>query len=226
MMAPRAHQGPCRPQGFTLIEVLVSLLILSVLAATAWKGMDAISTSRQVAEDKLRNTLRVQSVMTQWEADLGQVIDTLVVPGLQFDGGHLRLTRRATGGVQVVTWMVRGERLLRWASPETTRVGELQQHWQRSYQLQGNEPGTLEALRGVAQWQVFCFRNAALSNCQSSGNLVQAFQRSPTPEQPPSPTLVREQLPQALRVQLSLGPGSGFGGPMSRDLAVAPQMVN
>jgi len=229
MMAPRAHQGPRRPQGFTLIEVLVSLLILSVLAATAWKGMDAISTSRQVAEDKLRNTLRVQSVMTQWEADLGQVIDTLVVPGLQFDGGHLRLTRRATGGVQVVTWMVRGERLLRWASPETTRVGELQQHWQRSFQLQGNEPGTLEALRGVAQWQVFCFRNAALSNCQSSGNLVQAFQGGGGGGGgggQPTPTVVREQLPQALRVQLSLGPGSGFGGPMSRDLAVAPQMVN
>ena len=220
------HPERAGVRGFTLIEVLVSLLILAVLAATAWKGMDAIATSRQVADGKLRETLRLQSVMTQWEADLGQVIDTLIVPGLQFDGGHLRMTRRTTGGVQVVTWMVRGERLLRWASPETTRVGDLQDHWQRSFQLQGTEPGTLVALQGVGQWQVFCFRNASLSNCQSSGNLAQAFQGTPTPGQPPVPTVVREQLPQAVRVQLSLGPGSGFAGNLSRDLPVAPQMVN
>lgn len=59
-----------RPQrvqlGFTLIEVLVSLLILAVLAATAWKGMDGISTARQVADDNLKQTLRVQSVITQF----------------------------------------------------------------------------------------------------------------------------------------------------------------
>lgn len=196
--------------GFTLIEVLVALLILSVLAATAWKGMDAISTSRQVAEDKLRQTLRVQSVMTQWEADLGQVTDTLIVPGLQFDGGQLRLTRRAVGGVQVVTWLVRDGRLLRWASPETTRVGELQQHWQRAAQLQGSEPGTLVALEGIGQWQVFCFRDGSLSNCQSTGNVVQGM----------------VQMPQALRVQLVLAEGSGFGGNLTRDMMIAPQTNN
>ncbi|NBD19394.1 prepilin-type N-terminal cleavage/methylation domain-containing protein [Aquabacterium fontiphilum] len=196
--------------GFTLIEVLVALLILSVLAATAWKGMDAISTSRQVAEDKLRQTLRVQSVMTQWEADLGQVTDTLIVPGLQFDGGQLRLTRRAVGGVQVVTWLVRDGRLLRWASPETTRVGELQQHWQRAAQLQGSEPGALVALEGIGQWQVFCFRDGSLSNCQSTGNVVQGM----------------VQMPQALRVQLVLAEGSGFGGNLTRDMMIAPQTNN
>lgn len=208
---PRHSRGN-GAMGFTLIEVLVSLLILAVLAATAWKGMDAIATSRRVAEGKLRETLRVQSVMTQWEADLGQIIDTLIVPGFQFDGAHLRLTRRTAGGVQVVTWLIREGALLRWTSPETTRVGDLKTYWQRSMQLQGNEPGTLQALKGVEQWQVFCFRNASLSNCQSSGDLTQAS--------------ARQQLPQALRVQLSLGPGSGFAGNLSRDLAVSPQMVD
>lgn len=205
-----SRSGAHRPSGFTLIEVMVALLILSVLAATAWKGMDAISTSRIVAEGKLRETLRLQSVMTQWEADLGQVTDTQIVPGLQYDGGRLRLTRRSAGGVQVVTWLVRGGRLLRWASPDTTRVGELQQHWQRAVQLQGNEPGTLVALAGVGQWQVFCFRNGSLSNCQSTGNI----------------SVGREELPQALRVQLVLGEGSGFGGNVSRDMMVAPQATN
>ena len=93
-----------------------------------------------------------------------------------------------------------------------TRVGDLKQYWQRSYQLQGTEPGTLTALKGVEQWQVFCFRNASLSNCQSSGDVTQ--------------NAGRQQLPQALRVQLSLGAGSGFSGNLSRDMAVSPQMVD
>jgi general secretion pathway protein J len=157
-----------------LIEVLVALLILSVLAATASKGLDAISTARQVADGSLQQTLRLQSVMTQMEADLSQVIDTQIVAGMQFDGANLRLTRRSAAGVQVIVWTVRERRLLRWASPETARVGELQSHWRRSSQLLGREPGTLVALQGIDQWQVFCFRSGNLSNCQSTGNITQS----------------------------------------------------
>jgi len=144
-----------RSRGFTLIEVLVSLLILAVLAGTAWKGVDAITTARQVADGNLKQTLRLQSVMTQLESDLAQVMDTLVVTGLQFDGANLRMTRRSGTGVQVVVWSLREGRWLRWASPPTSRVGELQDFWLRSMQLQGREAGTLTALKGVAQWQVW-----------------------------------------------------------------------
>jgi general secretion pathway protein J len=172
---------PTTARGFTLIEVLVALLILSVLAATAWKGIDAISTSRQIADANLKQTLRVQSVMTQLDADLSQVMDTQIVTGMQFDGANLRLTRRTSSGVQVVVWTVRQRRLLRWASPETSRVGDLQGYWRTSNQLQGREPGTLVALSGVDQWQVYCFRNGNLSNCQSTGNLVPAAPAAPGP---------------------------------------------
>ena len=225
--------GPARQKavhGFTLIEVLVALLILSVLAATASKGLDAISTARQVADGSLQQTLRLQSVMTQMEADLSQVIDTQIVAGMQFDGANLRLTRRSAAGVQVIVWTVRERRLLRWASPETARVGELQSHWRRSTQLLGREPGTLVALQGIDQWQVFCFRSGNLSNCQSTGNITQAVR-------PPSgtgtgagngagaiPNLAgREQLPQAVRSQLALGEGSGMSGVVTRDMMLSPQ---
>ncbi|MEJ5895316.1 prepilin-type N-terminal cleavage/methylation domain-containing protein [Aquabacterium sp. G14] len=204
--------GPRRRQvvrGFTLIEVLVSLLILSVLAASAWKGLDAISTARQVSDENLQQTLRLQAVMTQFETDLAQVLDTQVVQGFQFDGAALRMTRRSPAGVQVVVWSLREGRWQRWASAESTGVGGLQRAWQQSQQLLGRERGTLVALRGVAQWQVFCFRNGAMSNCQSSGDV--------------SPDGGREQLPQAVRLQLSLGEGSGFQGTLSRDLMLAPQ---
>lgn len=232
-------------RGFTLIEVLVALLILSVLAATAWKGLDAISTARQVADGSLQQTLRLQSVMTQMEADLSQVTDTQIVTGMQFDGASLRLTRRTAAGVQVVVWTVRERRLLRWASPETSRVGELQEHWRRATQLQGREPGTLVALQGVDGWLVYCFRSGSLSNCQSSGNVVRAPSAAaaaasaasggevgqagqgttgaPGEQGAVAALLSREQLPQAVRSQLTLGEGSGMAGVVSRDMMLSPQ---
>lgn len=228
--------APLSQRGFTLIEVLVALLILSVLAATAWKGIDAISTARQVADGSLKQTLRVQSVMTQLDADLSQVIDTQIVTGMQFDGANLRLTRRTSAGVQVVVWTVRERRLLRWASPETSRVGDLQAYWRASNQLQGREVGTLVALNGVDQWQVFCFRNGSLSNCQSTGNVARVpaapagaggsgggTTGSTSGEGAVAALANREQLPQAVRSQLSLGEGSGMAGVITRDMMLSPQ---
>ncbi len=221
--------------GFTLIEVLVSLLILSVLAATAWKGVDAMSSARQVADGNLKQTLRLQSVMAQLEADLAQVMDTMVVAGMQFDGANLRMTRRSGAGVQVVVWSLRQGRWQRWASPVTSKVGELQDFWARSMQLQGKEAGTLTALQGVEQWQVYCFRSGAMSNCQSTGNLAQANAAQAKQAAAAATTtaaaaaaaaaanLSREQLPSAIRCRLILGEGSGVSGMVTRDLLLAPQ---
>lgn len=224
-MLPSRTPSPAGQGGFTLIEVLVSLLILAVLAATAWKGMDGISTARQVADGNLKQTLRLQSVMTQMESDMGQVMDTMIVSGMQFDGAHLRLTRRSAEGVQVVVWYIQRGRLLRWASPVTYKFGELQKYWMSSYQLRGKEPGTLTALKGVAQWQVYCFRSGAMSNCQSTGNIASSGSGSTAPGAPPSALsqVLREQLPNAIRSQLTLGEGSGFEGAMTRDIMLAPQ---
>lgn len=218
--------SPRRPRsaaGFTLIEVLVSLLILSILAGAAWKGLDAISTARQVADDNLKTTLRLQSVMTQLDADMSQVYDTHVVRGFQFDGANLRITRRASGGVQVVAWSLRDGKLLRWASPETTSVGDLQDHWRRATQLQGREPGTLVALNGVDLWQVYCFRSGSLSNCQSSGNVVGGSATGVGAAAAAMANIAREELPQAIRSQLTLGDGAGVAGVLSRDILLSPQ---
>ena len=198
-------------KGFTLIEVLVVLLILSILAAAAWKGVDAISRAREVAEDNLQVSLRLQSVMAQWEVDLAQVIDTQVVPGLEFDGAALRLTRKDVDGVRVVAWALRGGRLLRWASAPALQVGALKRAWQASYGIQGQEAGLVQALPGVSKWQVFCFRSGALSNCQSSG------------DQTGSASSTKVQMPEAVRVQMDLADGAGLSGSLQRDVLVAPQ---
>ena len=180
------------------------------------------------------------------------MIDTQIVMGMQFDGANLRLTRRTSAGVQVVVWTVRERRLLRWASPETSRVGDLQTYWRNSNQLQGREVGTLVALNGVDQWQVFCFRNGSLSNCQSTGNVVRTASGtgaagtgggttgsttsgtsttsttngtsgSTSGEGAVAALANREQLPQAVRSQLALGEGSGMAGIVTRDMMLSPQ---
>lgn len=212
----RTSRGSTAMRGFTLIEVLVSMLILSVLAASAWKGIDAISTARQVSDDNLHHTLRLQSVMTQFETDLSQVFDSEVVTGFQFDGASLRLTRRTGAGVQVVAWSLREGRWQRWASDPVTGVAGLQRAWRQSQQLLGRERGTLVALHGVSQWQVFCFRNGAMSNCQSSGDMARNTGAG-------AMGAMREQLPHAVRLQLVMTPGRGQQGSISRDLMLAPQ---
>lgn len=221
-----ALHGARREHGFTLIEVLVSLLILSVLAATAWKGMDSIGRAREVADGHLKQTLRLQSVMTQWEADMAQVLDTQIVPGLEFDGGALRLTRRAQSGVEVVAWVARGGQWVRWASPIVTRVGDLKQQWQRSYTLQGREAGALVALPGLAQWQVYCFRGGAMTNCQSTGDVAPASNSASAvgaARVAQGATLARQQLPEAIRLSMTLDERSGLPGSLRRDVMLAPQ---
>ncbi|HET8869848.1 MAG TPA: prepilin-type N-terminal cleavage/methylation domain-containing protein [Aquabacterium sp.] len=211
-----------RSRGFTLIEVLVALLILAVMSAAAWKGMDAITRARDIADGKLKQTLRLQSVMTQWEDDLGAVVDTMVVPPWQFDGANVRMTRRTGAGPQMVVWTLRNGQWVRWASPATTTVGELQQYWMRSFQLQGKERGTLIALTGLDQWQVYCHRNGNWSNCQSSNDVTQVASAASGASSPVK-TRVREILPQAIRLVLVLGPDSGFSGQVTRDVLMPPQ---
>jgi general secretion pathway protein J len=216
------------PQGFTLVEVLVALLILSVMAGMAWQGLDGMTRSRDVAQARLTATLRLQSVMAQWEADLAAVRDTGVVPGLQYDGATLRLTRRVPGGVQLVAWSLRplgngAGAWTRWAGPVTTRLDDLQEAWLRSQQLLGNEPGQLVAQRGVASWQLYCWRSGAWTNCQSSGDVA-----APTPTAPgavPSLAGARQVLPGGVRLVLALAEGSGMTGSLTRDVVLAPQFV-
>ncbi|MDE1997580.1 MAG: prepilin-type N-terminal cleavage/methylation domain-containing protein [Burkholderiales bacterium] len=211
-----------RSRGFTLIEVLVSLLILAVMSAAAWKGMDAITRARDIADGKLKQTLRLQSVMTQWEDDLAAVVDTMVVPAWQFDGANVRMTRRTGAGPQMVVWSLRNGQWLRWASPASTTVGELQQYWMRSFQLQGKEHGTLVALNGLDQWQVYCHRNGNWSNCQSSNDVTQVSVPA-SGSGSAAPTRTREVLPQAIRLVLVLQPESGFSGQVTRDVIMPPQ---
>jgi general secretion pathway protein J len=183
-------------RGFTLIEVLVALVILAVLSGMAWRGIDGMSKARSGSQQQTERSLRLTTVIAQWERDLGALYASPAVErALAFDGATVRLVRAVEGGVQMVVWSLHGERWQRWAGPVVTRAGELQDSWLRSQQLLGNEPGQLLMLDDVSEVQVYFFRGNSWSNAQSSGDRIDG-------------------------VRLVLGIGEQQ---LTRDLALAPQ---
>jgi len=206
--------------GFTLVEVLVALVVLALMAGMAWRGVDGIVRTRDASQRQLEQTLRINTVLGQWETDLAAVQDTGAVPALSFDGATLRLTRAAEGGAQVVAWSLRPELTggpwLRWAGPVVTGSSALQDSWLVSQQLQGTEAGQLHALEGLSQWQLYYFQGNAWSNAQSTGNIVTP------PAGSASAVVQRQALPSGVRLVLSFADGSGVTGSLTRDTQLGP----
>jgi general secretion pathway protein J len=207
-------------RGFTLVEVLVALLILALMAGMAWQGVDGIVRTRDASQRQLEKTLRMNTVLAQWQTDLAAVQDTGAVPPLVFDGATLRMTRSVPDGVQVVAWSLRPEGANnaweRWAGPAVTGSAALQDSWFASQQLQGGEPGQLRTLEGLSQWQVYFFQGNAWSNAQSTGNVAAPTAVAASGVPP------RQALPSGVRVVLSFAPGSGSAGTLTRDVLLGP----
>jgi general secretion pathway protein J len=204
----RARPVPVRrAAGFTLVEVMVALVVMSLLALMAWQGVDGMLRAREISQQRLEATLRLNTALAQWQYDLAAVQGSPSVPPLNPGGAALQLTRRTPAGLQVVVWSLRGGRLLRWAGPSTTTSRELQESWLRSQQLQGAEPGQVTVLEGVADWQVYFFRGNAWSNVGSSAD-------------PSAPG--QQALPTGVRLVLTFADGSGYVGKVTRDV-LGPQ---
>jgi general secretion pathway protein J len=213
-----------RQRGFTLAEVLVALALLALLATMSWRGVSSMAEAKQSADARVNETLRLGTVLAQWEQDLLQVQDPRLLPdALAFDGKSLRLVRRQSGGMQVVVWALNETRWQRWASPVTNSAQGLQDAWLASLQLLGNEPGQLTLYESLGGWQLYFYRGNAWSNAQSSAG-APAVQN---PGLPPSPPGIRPStLPGGVRVVLTLGQpqAEGQGGStVTRDLRLAPQ---
>lgn len=213
------------PRGFTLVEVLVALVIMTTIAVMAWRGIDGMLRSREISQASLAQSERLQTVLAQWEQDLRTVQSgSNSEDALSFDGASLRLTRQQRGGLQVVTWTLRNGQLQRWVSQPVTTVNDLAMAFDRSRQglTQGSSP--LLALDGLSGWQMYFYRDNAWTNAQSSGDLL-------TPSGPPAssatgaggPVAPTRLLPSGVRMVLQFAPGSGFGGPLTRQIALGPQ---
>jgi general secretion pathway protein J len=144
---------------------------MAVLAAMAFRGIDALAHARDGAQGATDRTLKLNSGMSQFEYDMSQMIDTEVVYPLDFHGSTLRITRRTPAGVVLVVWTMQDGRWQRWASQPLVRIVDLQDIWMRSQQWSSISDGAVTVLENVNDFQVYCYRNG-WSNCQSTGNLV------------------------------------------------------
>jgi len=208
---------PLRRRGFTLIEVLVALVVMAIGAGLAWRGLDGIFRAREGNKAVLDRTLRVNTIIVQWEQDLAALRDISgSVPALSFDGQALRLVRQSEGGVALVVWAVRAGQWQRWVGPSVTRVEDLRESFERSQQLLGNEPAQLN-LTGASDFNVFFFRGNAWTNAQSTGDLVQGPAAAASSASAPPMVTSREQLPSAVRLVITLE-----GGVLTRDVALGP----
>jgi general secretion pathway protein J len=202
-------------RGFTLVEVLVALLIMAILAAMGWQGVDGMVRARDISQETAERTLRLTTVVGQWEQDLASLYDSSTVPGLQFDGATLRLTRLTPDGAQVVVWSLREGVWRRWASPSVKRAFELQQAWLMSQQLIGNEDQQVRLLDGASEWQVYFYRGNAWTNAQSTGDVVPV---APSPALAASGVVVpRSTLPTGVRLVINFGERR-----LTRDVMLGP----
>jgi len=211
--------GPCGRRilapGFTLVEVLVALVVMSLLAVMGWQGVDGMIRARDASQKRLEATLRLNTALAQWQQDLASIQETPSVPGLRYDGASLQLTRRTPSGLQLVVWSLRSGRWLRWAGQPVTLGRDMQESWLRSQQLQGTETAQVVVLEGVSEWQVYFFRGNAWSNAQSSGDVALPGPGASAP--------AGAALPSGVRLVLSFGEGSGFVGNVTRDTVLGPQ---
>ncbi len=204
-------------------------MIMAVLATMAWQGIDAIVRSRDIAERQLQQSLRLNTVLAQWEQDLAALQETPVVPALNFDGASLRLTRRTAGGMQVVVWSLRAATLLqtpdgnpplqamvwqRWAGPVVTRRNELQE------QLAAQPAAAGQRSRADPAASTASRSGRSISSAAATGPM---HSRAATgvPGRPSCRRMVK--LPSGVRIVIELAPGQARQGRLTRDIVLGPQ---
>jgi general secretion pathway protein J len=125
-------------KGFTLLEVLIALGIVSVISILSWQGLQEVlrSANRVTAVDEQIQT--VSAVMSQFEKDLGALELTLDSPTPESDlievtgnGLLIQFTQRNTSEPayrERVEWVLDGTQLLRvarrQANPEQPSISD------------------------------------------------------------------------------------------------------
>ncbi|MET3496950.1 general secretion pathway protein J [Variovorax boronicumulans] len=211
-----------KTHGFTLIELLVAIAVMALLSLVSWRGLD--SMSRATTQNQLRAdaVLTLQATLAQWGADLDAVASIAQTRPIDWDGRVLRLTRRGSDptapSIQVVAWTLRPDadgnvRWQRWQSQPFSTRGDWQQAWNlaAAWAQTGGAPSggdTALALMPASSWQLFYFRENTWAPASSLPN---------TPANPANPAGPVVNMPDGVRLVLTLPPGDGLSGTLTRD---------
>ena len=199
-MAARARSR--RAAGFTLVEVLVALVILAILSAMAFRGIDAVMRAKDTALSATDRTLKLNTGMSQFEYDVSQIIDSKVLPqAVMFDGATLRVARRTPEGIQLVLWTLQDRRWQRWASGSFIHMSELTDAWMRSQQWDAISGNAVTVVDNVDSFQVYLCNPANIATTGCSWNNVQSAQGAQG-----AASAVQAQ-PNAIRISLKVPEG-------------------
>jgi general secretion pathway protein J len=215
---PEAGHHRCR--GFTLIELLVAISLMALMAALSWRGLDGMTRAQTQMRQHSDEMLTLQAALGQWGADLDALATQPATPNLDWDGRALRLLRRSASspgeGLNVVAWSQRSfdgqGQWLRWQSPPLRSRSEVQAAWQKAA-IWAQNPSDEDRLREVrlvplAQWQIFYYRSDAWSNPLSSAGTETGTDLAAAAD---------SQLPEGVRLVLTLPPGQAIHGTLTRD---------
>jgi general secretion pathway protein J len=118
-----------RAGGFTLLELLVAITILSMVSLIAWRGLDSLVHTRERLQPEAEGVRELLVAFGQIERDLAQVVNTSFVPlpvapvtvrmGTPAGFELVRFAPVIEGSpsaVQLVIYEIRGDRLVRLSS--------------------------------------------------------------------------------------------------------------
>ena len=159
-----------RRAGFTLVELLVAISILAIVAVLGWRGLDGIVRGRIILTEQMETTRGMQLAFAQMQSDCEHLAEADVLgrrPYLQWDADRLTLVRKVyvenePSRLQVVSYRISGNQLLRRESPGTRNLLELDQLWQSiasDAPAQNSPPVALQ--NGVLGMQIQVWRNNA-----------------------------------------------------------------
>jgi general secretion pathway protein J len=128
---------PCRDSdGFTLLELLVAITVLSIVSLIAWRGLDSLVHTRERLQPEAEGVRELLVAFGQIERDLAQVVNTAFVPlptpPVVVHGGTppgfemMRMAPHTEGvpsAVQLIVYEVRDGRLMRLSSAPLTTLG-------------------------------------------------------------------------------------------------------
>ncbi|MEY2619832.1 MAG: hypothetical protein RL522_2834 [Pseudomonadota bacterium] len=215
---PRPWDGV---RGFTLVELLVALFVLSLIAILSWRGLDGMMRAQSQLQARADQVLALQVGLAQWRADLQALEPLPQVTALDWNGQTLRLVRRSASGtppgadgVVVAAWTRRlspGQtgHWVRWQSAPLTRRAELEQAWLQAeiWAREPTESGQAGEVMVIPldDWRLLYFREGSWREATPGDPQDTETNRPPTP------------LPEGVRLVLALPTSGPLGGSLTLD---------
>ncbi|WP_395058701.1 type II secretion system protein J [Polaromonas sp.] len=214
---------PNRACGFTLIELMVAITVMSLLAVLSWRGLDGMARAQAQTSVRADQVLILQAGLAQWKTDLDSLAQTPQVEPLDWDGRVLRLTRRTAApgdGLLVVAWTRRAEdpgQWARWQSPVIRTSSGWSDAWgQASAWAQGANTGDQTSEVRIApleNWEIFYFRGNAWTHPMSSAGGPAAV----TPGLTATQIVPQAVIPDGVRLVLMLPASQAISGRITVD---------